>query len=157
MWPIVVSRFAVRSDYAWLIFKKLEQAMRLDLDALHTFEVVIREASLARAAQQLHRVQSAVSYQLKKLEQQLGVGLLNREGYRIKLTLAEGRRLLTHAAHIGLLGQQFKAGWEPRLMLVVDDILPLAPILAAKAMIATCLAANACSICRALSLSSKRY
>lgn len=111
--------------------------MRLDLDALHTLEVVVREGSLARAAQHLHRVQSAVSYQLKKLEQQLGIALLNREGYRIKLTpageavLAEGRRLLTHATHIELLAQQFNEGWEPRLTLIIDGILPLEPTLAA--------------------------
>lgn len=111
--------------------------MRLDLDALHTLEVVVREGSLARAAQQLHRVQSAVSYQLKKLEQQLGIALLNREGYRVRLTpageavLAEGRRLLSHANHIELLAQQFNEGWEPRLTLIIDGILPLEPTLAA--------------------------
>lgn len=111
--------------------------MRLDLDSLHTLEVVVREGGLARAAQRLHRVQSAVSYQLRKLEQALGIQLLNREGYRMRLTpageavLAEGRRLLTQAAHIELLARQFAEGWEPRLTLIVDGILPLEPTLAA--------------------------
>jgi DNA-binding transcriptional LysR family regulator len=120
--------------------------MRLDLDSLHTLDIVVREGGLARAAQQLHRVQSAVSYQLKKLEQQLGIELLNREGYRIRLTpageavLAEGRRLLTHATHIEQLARQFNEGWEPRLTLIVDGILPLEPTLAAlKTMAEECI------------------
>lgn len=111
--------------------------MRVDLEAIQVLETVIREGGLAPAAKKLHRVQSAVSYQLRKLERQLGVNLIDRDGYRMRLTpageavLAEGRRLLTHAMHLETLARQFSEGWEPRLTVIVDGILPLEHILAA--------------------------
>src|SRR5580700_9425516 len=98
--------------------------MRVDLNAIQVLEVVIREGSLAAAAKKLHRVQSAVSYQLKKLERQLGVKLLDRDGYRLQLTptgeavLAEGKRVLAHAMSLETLARRFSEGWEPRLMVI---------------------------------------
>lgn len=115
--------------------------MQLDLSAVEALDAVVREGGLARAAAQLHKAQSAVSYKVRKLEQQLGVELLDRGGYRVRLTaageavLAEGRRLLAQAKQVESLARHFAGGWEPRLVVVVDGILPLAPTLAAlKAM-----------------------
>jgi DNA-binding transcriptional LysR family regulator len=111
--------------------------MRVDLNAIQVLEAVIREGSLARAAKKLHRVQSAVSYQLRKLERQLGVSLLDREGYRVSLTpageavLAEGKRVLAHAMSLETLARQLAEGWEARLSVVVDGILPLESVLTA--------------------------
>lgn len=111
--------------------------MRLNLDAVEALDAVIRFGGFARAAEQLHKVQSAVSYQVRKLEQQLGITLLDREGYRVRLTaageavLAEGRRLLAQARQVESLARQFAQGWEPRLLVIVDGILPVAPTLAA--------------------------
>jgi len=111
--------------------------MRPDLDALEALDAVIRFGGFANAAAKLHKVQSAVSYQVKKLEEQLGVPLLDRSGYRVRLTpagevvLAEGRRLIAQAEHVASVAQQFSAGWEPRLTVIVDGILPLEPTLAA--------------------------
>jgi DNA-binding transcriptional LysR family regulator len=111
--------------------------MRVDLNAIQVLEAVIREGSLARAAKKLHRVQSAVSYQLQKLERQLGVSLLNRDGYRVSLTpageavLAEGKRVLAHAMSLETLARQLAEGWEARLSVVVDGILPLESVLTA--------------------------
>jgi DNA-binding transcriptional LysR family regulator len=74
---------------------------------------------------------------VRKLEQQLGITLLDREGYRVRLTaageavLAEGRRLLAQARQVEALARQFAQGWEPRLLVIVDGILPVAPTLAA--------------------------
>ena len=111
--------------------------MRPDLDALQALDAVVRHGGLARAATHLHKVQSAVSYQIRKLEVQLGVGLLDRSGYRVRLTaageavLAEGRRVLAQAEHVATVAQQFAAGWEPRLTVIVDGLLPLEPTLRA--------------------------
>ena len=105
--------------------------MRIDLHAIEVLDAVVREGSLARAAQKVHRVQSAVSYRLSKLERQLGLRLLDREGYRVRLTaageavLAEGKRVLAHAMSLETLARQFADGWEPRLTIIVDGILPL--------------------------------
>lgn len=72
----------------------------LDLDALRSFATGIALGSFARAAVQLHRSTSAVSAQLKKLEQQAGAPLLVRQGRGLALTptgdvlLGYARRLL---------------------------------------------------------------
>ncbi len=111
--------------------------MRPDLDALESLDAVIRHGGYAQAAARLHRVQSAVSYQVRKLERQLGVALLDRSGYRVRLTpageavLAEGRRLLAQAEHVASVAEQFSSGWEPRLTMIVDGVLPLEPTLGA--------------------------
>lgn len=47
--------------------------MPLDLNALEALDAVVKHGGFAHAAEHLHRVQSAVSHQVQKLEQQLGV------------------------------------------------------------------------------------
>ena len=109
--------------------------MQFDLSGLEAFIAVVDCGGVGRAAQQLHKAQSAVSHQVRKLEAQLGIALFNRDGYRVQLTpageavLAEGRRVLSQAEHVGSVAQQFTQGWEPRLLVIIDGILPLDPIL----------------------------
>jgi DNA-binding transcriptional LysR family regulator len=111
--------------------------MKLDLEALSALDAVVRHGSFARAAEALHKVTSAVSYQVKKLEEQLNLTLVDRSAYRVRLTaegeavLAEGRRLLRQAYQVEALAQQLASGWEARLLVVVDGILPLADTLRA--------------------------
>ncbi|KRG38184.1 hypothetical protein ARC20_15260 [Stenotrophomonas panacihumi] len=62
------------------------RTLHLDLDALRSFTTGIALGSFARAAVQLHRSTSAVSAQLKKLEQQAGAPLLVRHGRGLALT-----------------------------------------------------------------------
>lgn len=74
--------------------------MTFDLDALRAFVLGIELGSFAQAAERLSRSTSAVSAQLKKLEQQTGLPLLQKAGRRLALTdngellMAYGRRLL---------------------------------------------------------------
>jgi DNA-binding transcriptional LysR family regulator len=109
--------------------------MQFDLSGLEAFIAVVDCGGVGRAAQQLHKAQSAVSHQVRKLEEQLGIALFNRDGYRVQLTpageavLAEGRRVLSQAEHVGSVAQQFTQGWEPRLLVIIDGILPLDPLL----------------------------
>ncbi len=116
--------------------------MQWDLDALRALDAVVREGGFAKAAERLNKAQSAVSYQVRKLEQALGVPLLDRSAYRATLTpagesiLAEARRLLTQAEQVEGLARQFAEGWEPRLALVIDGILPLTPIMTALKQLA---------------------
>ena len=73
----------------------------LDLTALRSFVTVLETGGVTRAAQQLHLTQSAVSMQLKRLEESLGQPLLDRAGRGVAPTaqgeqlLAYGRRILT--------------------------------------------------------------
>lgn len=61
---------------------------RLDWNLLRTFLVIAREQSVSRAAATLHVTQPAVSHALKRLEEQLGLKLVQRNGPRIDITIA---------------------------------------------------------------------
>ena len=56
------------------------------LAALRAFEAVARLGSLSRAAAELHVTKSAVSHQLRALETDLGVRLLQRSTRRFAVT-----------------------------------------------------------------------
>ena len=70
-----------------------------EIDALRTIVVGTELGSFARAAVQLGRSQSAVSMQLKRLEEQAGHSLFQRAGRRLVPTEA-GDALLTYARRI---------------------------------------------------------
>lgn len=62
------------------------------LIALRAFEALVRQGSISRAALELHVTHGAVSHQVKKLEEELGMALVERQGKGVKLTPA-GRQL----------------------------------------------------------------
>jgi LysR family glycine cleavage system transcriptional activator len=66
----------------------LTTTMRLPLQTLPTFRVVARLANLRAAADELHLTHSAVSQQIKLLEEQLGFQLFDRPGRRVVLNAA---------------------------------------------------------------------
>lgn len=71
-------------------------ARNLPLDALRTFVAAAQLGSFTRAGQEVHRTQSAVSMQIKRLETELERPLFVRTSRAVTLT-AEGERLLGHA------------------------------------------------------------
>lgn len=58
------------------------------LHALYVFEVAARLGSFTRAARELHVTQTAVSHQIKQLENELGQPLFKRSGRGLSLTSA---------------------------------------------------------------------
>ena len=73
--------------------------VNFDLDVLRTFVTGIELGSFARAADRLGRSTSAVSAQLKKLEEQAGTPVLRREGRGMALT-ESGETLLGYARRL---------------------------------------------------------
>ena len=71
----------------------------LTLDQFAVFATIVAEGSFAAAARRLNRAQSAVTYAVRKLEEQSGVVLFDRSAYRPTLTEA-GRVLLPRAQRI---------------------------------------------------------
>ncbi|HET6607450.1 MAG TPA: LysR substrate-binding domain-containing protein [Rhodopila sp.] len=71
----------------------------LDMDVLRTFATGFELGSFARAADRLGRSQSAVSTQLRKLEEQIGRKLVQKSGRGLTLTQA-GESLLSYAHRI---------------------------------------------------------
>lgn len=69
------------------------------LDLLRGFEAAARHMSFTRAAAELHVTQSAVSRQIKTLEDHLGIALFTRMNRALKLT-AEGETLNTTAQSV---------------------------------------------------------
>ncbi|MGJ8529774.1 LysR family transcriptional regulator [Maritalea sp.] len=63
-------------------------ASPLDLDQLQTFAVIADCGSFTEAAKRVFKTQSAVSMQIKRLEERLGTSLLAREGRRVTVTHA---------------------------------------------------------------------
>jgi LysR family transcriptional regulator, low CO2-responsive transcriptional regulator len=78
--------------------------MHVTFRQLEIFEAVAHHLSISRAAAQLHLTQPAVSMQVKQLEQQVGLPLLEQLGKRLYLTPA-GEEVRQHARRIaGQLG-----------------------------------------------------
>ncbi|HUL55837.1 MAG TPA: LysR family transcriptional regulator, partial [Usitatibacter sp.] len=67
--------------------------MRISLESLQVIDAIDRKGSFAAAAEDLHRVPSAVTYSVRQLEEALGIELFDRSGHRAVLTDA-GRELL---------------------------------------------------------------
>jgi LysR family transcriptional activator of nhaA len=77
----------------------------LNYHHLRYFLAVAREGNLTRAAENLHVTQSAVSVQLKKLEEAIGYELFERRGRGLEITPA-GRVALDYADTIFSLGDE---------------------------------------------------
>jgi DNA-binding transcriptional LysR family regulator len=105
------------------------------LHELLCFDAVVRTGGFQAAAEQLHRSHPAVFAAVAKLERQLGLPLLDRSGYRVKLTeagrslhrrvqfvLREMESLSTHASQLAM-------GVESELRVVVGDFCPRPRIL----------------------------
>lgn len=103
---------------------------RVSLDQLRVLSVVAEAGSFSAAARRLQRVQSAVSHTVAALEQQLGVALFDRSGYRPRLTsageaiLGEARDILVRTDHLQARARAMAAGLESELGLVVDVLFP---------------------------------
>lgn len=109
--------------------------MPLTLESLHILDAIARRGSFARAAAELDRAPSSLTYTVQQLEADLDVLIFDRSGHRARLTpagqvlLEDGRALLRAAALTEQRVRQVADGWEPHLRMAVDAVMPLAPLL----------------------------
>jgi len=112
------------------------------LESLRALDAIVETGSFAEAALKLHKTQSAISYAVKKLEEELGVEIFDRSGHRAELTragllvLEQSRSILAGTRRLEGLARQLQDGWEPSLSLILDGIVPLEPVLAALKQLA---------------------
>lgn len=105
--------------------------MKITLDALIVLDAIARKGSFAAAADELHRVPSAVSYTVQKLEQDLDTEIFDRSGHRAVLTpsgkelLEQGRHLLVAAQEIEARVKRVAKGWETELRIAIDSLIPI--------------------------------
>ena len=105
----------------------------LDMTALRSFAAVAETGGVTKASGFLHLTQSAVSMQIKRLEEGLGLKLLDRSGRGVALTPA-GEQLLAYARRMVALNDEVYAkltedGYEGELTLGVphDIVYPAIP------------------------------
>ena len=71
----------------------------LDLDQLRTFLLIAETGSFTKTADSVFRTQSAISMQIRRLEERIGNPLFSRDGRTLQLT-PHGEKLLTYARRL---------------------------------------------------------
>lgn len=110
---------------------------KVTFDQLRVVRAIATHGTFAGAGRALGRTTSAVSYAVKTLEDALGVALFDRSGHGAawtadgKLVRAEARRLLAEADRLQHLADGLRAGYEARLSVVIDGLLPQRPVMRA--------------------------
>tara|TARA_R110002111_G_scaffold76736_12_gene121471 strand:+ start:303 stop:1202 length:900 start_codon:yes stop_codon:yes gene_type:complete len=100
----------------------------ITIESLEVLDAIERRGSFAKAAEELNKATSAVSYTIQKLEEQLDIPLFQRQGRRSVLTpagrlmLTEGREILQTAARLTNKAKEVATGWEPRINIAVESI-----------------------------------
>ena len=113
--------------------------MNVTLDQARALDALARHGTLQKAAASLHKGHTALLYGLSRLEEETGLVLLDRRGYRTKLTLAgervleQCRRLLAEERALTSVVDEIKTGFEPWVHVVLDGILPITPVLSVVA------------------------
>ena len=103
---------------------------RISLGQWRILQAVVDYGGFFQASEVLHLSQSAISYSLAKLQEQLGVPLLEIEGRKAHLTtmgravLERSRQLTRKANEIEAFASAMERGWEPEIRLVVDFAFP---------------------------------
>lgn len=103
----------------------------LTLHQLRCFDAVVRKGGFQAAASALNRTHPAVYSAVKALENQLGVTLFDRSGYRVALTEEgqsfhiRGRMVLNELETLQRSATQLAMGEETALSVVIGDLCPL--------------------------------
>lgn len=98
-------------------------------EALAMMDVIARTGSFAAAARELGKVPSALTYNVRQLEDALDVLLFDRRSRQAKLTAAgeellnEGRRLLEQMDAVANRVKRVATGWETQLTIAADGVL----------------------------------
>lgn len=107
----------------------------MTLEQLKVLVKISETGSILAAAEALFRTQPTVSVAIRKLEEELGVVLLDRKQYRATLT-AEGLQLckkagqiLKQTAEFSTLAQHLAIGNEPELHLAIEASFPMPSLL----------------------------
>ncbi|MFM7847832.1 MAG: LysR family transcriptional regulator [Rubrivivax sp.] len=103
-------------------------------DALMMMDAIARTGSFAAAARELGKVPSALTYNVRQLEEALDVLLFDRSSRQAQPTAAgrellhEGRRLLQEMEAVANRVKRVASGWEATLSISVEDILSTATV-----------------------------
>ena len=101
----------------------------ITIEALVAIDAIHRYGTFALAAKSLHKVPSALTYTVKKLEYDLKVSLFNRDKQRATLTqagekvLEQGREILKATEQLRKSVQSVQVEWDGELKIARDSII----------------------------------
>jgi len=107
----------------------------MTLDQLKYLQAVVKHGSFRAAAAAMYRSQSSVSIAIQKLEEEMGIKILKRSGYRPTLTTdgkafyEKTRILLNKSNELQSLANHLASGAEAELHLAISGIVPIEPII----------------------------
>jgi len=105
-------------------------AINVSIEQWRSLNAVIEAGGFSQAAEKLHRSQSSISYQIARLQEQLGIQVLEIIGRKAQLTehgeiiYRRSQQLLREADRIEVLARSLDQGWEANISLVVDTVFP---------------------------------
>lgn len=100
----------------------------ITIEVLEILDAIDRRGSFAKAADELNKATSALSYAVQKLEEQLDIALFQRQGRRSVLTpagrllLDEGRLIITASTRLARQAKEVATGWETRIRIAVESV-----------------------------------
>ena len=111
----------------------------MTLDRLRAVEAVVTTGTFRAAADRLHKAQSAISHQVRKLEDELQFEIFFREAYRPSLTprgevfYREAVRILHHVRSLRATASGLRGEQEAEVRLSISATVPFEPLLNALA------------------------
>ena len=114
----------------------------ISVEQARALDALARGGTFAAAAATLRRGHTSVLYLIRTLEEALGFAVVDRSGYRTRLSprgarVLEGcRGLLAAEAELAATVLELRAGWEPGVAVVFDGIVPIEPLLHAVGVLA---------------------
>ncbi len=109
----------------------------MTLDQLEVLKIIVEKGSFKKASETLHRAQSAISYAIHNLEDEIGFALFDRSRYRSQLTtegqafLRKSKEVLQAFKELETYGKALQKGCEPQVRVAVSALLPLREIIKA--------------------------
>lgn len=99
----------------------------INIEILEILDAIDRRGSFAKAAEELNKATSAMSYAIQKLEEQLDITVFQRQGRRSILTpagqiiLSDGRSILNATKLLAEKAKEVATGWEPKLRIALES------------------------------------
>ncbi|WP_076414062.1 LysR substrate-binding domain-containing protein [Shewanella sp. UCD-KL12] len=102
----------------------------ITIEVLQILDAIERRGSFAKAAEEMNKATSAVSYAVQKLEEQLDIALFQRQGRRSVLTpsgqliLDEGREIVQATTRLASKAKEVATGWETHISIAIESLKP---------------------------------
>jgi DNA-binding transcriptional LysR family regulator len=114
----------------FVILERIWTMAKSTLEQWRMFEAVVRHGGFAQAAEAVHKSQSTINHAVHKLQDQLGLALLEVRGRKAELTeagelmLRRAQQLLAQAGQLEDVADSLARGEEAEIGLAVDETFP---------------------------------